>query len=75
MTPAAGTIRATALLAALAAVVVSLRRLTDRVRALHELVSATHELVTDCYHDLRALRVNPDGRRPHVSAHEATDHR
>ena len=67
--------RVTALLAALAAIVVFLRRLTERVNALHELVSATHELVTDCYHDLRALRVNPDGHRPHVAAHEGTDHR
>jgi hypothetical protein len=59
----AGAPKAAAVLAALAAILVLLRRGSRRVGAIHEIVGATHELVTDCYHDLRAMRVAPDGDR------------
>jgi hypothetical protein len=63
VTSPAGALKAAALLAAIVAALVLLRRGSNRVGAIHEVVNATHELVTDCYHDLRAMRVNHDGDR------------
>ncbi len=63
MTAPADVLKGAALLAAILAALVLLRRGSHRLQAIHEVVSATHELVTDCYHDLRSLRVNRDGAR------------
>lgn len=63
VTSPAGAPKPVAVLATLVVALVLLRHGSRRVGAIHEIVAATHELVTDCYHDLRAIRVGHDGDR------------